>query len=164
MAETIEKVYRGCTIYYNDLREARSLPPFRTGCISTKWWWRVSEVEAAIDELLGPVEPLGEFRFDSWNPGALDYREIFIVGSAWPAVVRKVDVGEAVYAHYVVKNIGTESGEAKITVKDRDTGTVVKTWSLPELSPKARFKTSSPGALIGKMPARDWRLEFKVEP
>ncbi|GAI00359.1 unnamed protein product, partial [marine sediment metagenome] len=30
---------------------------------------------------------LGEFRFDSWNPGAFDYREIFIVGSAWPAVV-----------------------------------------------------------------------------
>lgn len=111
-----------------------------------------------------PPTELPEFRFDSWNPGALDYREIFIVGSAWPDLVRTVDVGEDVYAHYVVKNIGSLAGKATITVKDLDTGAVITTWSSPELAPNERFKTSSPGAYIGKMPARDWNLEFKVEP
>lgn len=105
----------------------------------------------------------GEFRFDSWNP-PLDAREIFIVGAAWPAVVRTIDAGEDVYAHYVVKNVGAEAGEAIITVKDLDTGSVITTWSIPELAPNERFKTSSPGAYIGKMPDRAWRLEFKVEP
>lgn len=106
---------------------------------------------------------VGEFRFDSWNP-PLDTREVFIVGSAWPALVRKVDVGESVYAHYVVKNVGSSAGKATITVKDLDTGATVKTWSSPDLAPKERFKTSGLGAYIGKMPGRNWRLEFKVEP
>ncbi len=106
---------------------------------------------------------MGEFRFDSWSP-PLDTREIFIVGSAWPALVRNVDLGESVYAHYVVKNVGASAGAATITVKDLDTGATVTTWSSPELAPNARFKTSGSGAYIGKMPSRDWRLEFKVEP
>jgi|GEM_PF-2872616 len=106
---------------------------------------------------------LGEFRFDSWNP-PLDAREIFIVGAAWPAVVRTVDPGEDVYAHYVVKNVGSVAGKATINVKDLDTGAVIRTWSSPELAPNERFKTSSPGAYIGKMPDRAWRLEFKGEP
>jgi len=107
---------------------------------------------------------LGEFRFDSWNPLVLDFREIFIVGSAWPAVVRPADVGENIYAHYVVKNVGAEAGEATITVKDLDTGSVITTWSSPELATNERFKTSGSGAYIGKMPNKEWRLEFKVTP
>ncbi|MBA7704060.1 hypothetical protein ES703_112858 [subsurface metagenome] len=124
----------------------------------------LSEMHTAIDTYLGeePVD-LGEFRFDSWNP-PLDTREIFIVGSSWPALVRKVDVGESVYAHYVVKNVGSSAGKATITVKDLDTGATVKTLSSPDLAPKERFKTSGSGAYIGKMPGRNWRLEFKVEP
>ena len=107
--------------------------------------------------------PLGEFRFDSWNP-PIDAREIFIVGSAWPTLVRTVDVGEDVYSHYVVKNVGIVAGKATITVKDLDTGALITTWSLPELAPNERFKTTSPGAYIGKMPSRDWSLEFEVTP
>lgn len=106
---------------------------------------------------------LGEFRFDSWNP-PLDTREVFIVGAPYPAVVRTADVGEDVYAHYVVKNVGASAGASTITVKDLDTGSIIATWSIPELAPNERFKTSSSGAYIGKMPTRDWRLEFKVEP
>ncbi len=107
---------------------------------------------------------MGEFKFDSWNPLGLDFREIFIVGSVWPAVVRIVDVGESVYAHYVVKNVGSVAGKATITVKDLDTGAVITTWILPELAPNQRFKTSGSGAYVGKMPSKYWRLEFKVEP
>lgn len=117
--------------------------------------WNLNFTFEAVD--------LGEFRFDSWNPPG-DTREVFIVGSAWPALVRLVDFGESVYAHYVVKNVGSSSGKATITVKDLDTGETVTTWSSPELAPNERFKTSGSGAYIGKMPARDWRLEFKVEP
>lgn len=105
----------------------------------------------------------GEFRFDSWSP-PLDLREVFIVGAAWPALVRKVDVDEHVYAHYVVKNVGSSAGAATITVKDLDTGATITIWSSPNLAPNERFKTSSPGAYIGKMPNRDWRLQFKVMP
>lgn len=106
---------------------------------------------------------MGEFRFDSWSP-PLDTREVFIVGSAWPALVRSADLGESVYAHYVVKNVGSSAGAATIMVKDLDTGATVTTWSIPGLAPNERFRTSGSGAYIGKMPSRDWRLEFKVEP
>lgn len=104
-----------------------------------------------------------EFRFDSWNP-PLDTREVFIVGAAWPEVIKVADIAEDIYAHYVVKNIGGSAGEATVMVKDLDTDLAITTWSIPELAPNERFKTSSSGAYIGKMPARNWRLEFKVEP
>lgn len=105
---------------------------------------------------------LGEFRFDSYSP-PLDTREIFPVGAPWPSVTKTYKPGDFVYVHYAIKNIGAEAGEAVITVKDLDTGSVITTWSIPELAPNARFKTSSPGAYVGKMPSKDWRLEFKVE-
>lgn len=128
-----------------------------------------SELESHIATRHPPEPPEpepepAEFKFDSWNPAGLDFREVFIVGAAWPAVVRKVNVGESVYAHFVVKNIGGVAGRVTITVKDLDTGSVVKTWIIPDLAPKARFKTSSPGVYIGKMPSTDWLLEFKVKP
>ncbi len=124
-----------------------------------------SEYEASKSETkVVSITELPEFRFDSWNPGALDFREVFIVGAAWPALVRTVDVGEDVYTHYVVKNVGSVAGKATITVKDLDTGSVITTWSSPELAPNERFKTEAPGAYIGKMPNRAWRLEFKVDP
>ncbi len=107
--------------------------------------------------------PLGEFRFDSYGP-PLDTREIFPVGAPWPSVTKTYKVGDPVYVHYCVKNIGSVAGKATITVKDLDTGAILTIWSIPELAPNERFKTIDSGAYVGKMPSKNWSLEFKVEP
>lgn len=110
-------------------------------------------------------EDLGEFRFDSYSP-PIDTREIFPVGAPWPAVTKLYDPGESVYVHYAVKNIGSAAGGAVITVTDLDEEPVetITTWIIPELSPGQRFKTAGSGAYVGKMPGRNWNLEFKVDP
>ncbi len=107
---------------------------------------------------------LGEFIFAAYTP-LLDLREIFPVGAPWPSVTKSYAVGEDVHVHYAVKNVArVEAGEATITVKDLDTGKTLQTWSIPELAPNERFKTIDSGAYVGKMPSKDWSLEFKVEP
>lgn len=108
---------------------------------------------------------LGDFRFDAYNP-PLDAREIFPVGAPWPSVAKTYKPDDSVYVHYAVKNVGATAGGATITVKDLDTEPVetIVIWSIPELSPGERFKTSGSGAYVGKMPSRDWHLEFEVTP
>ena len=106
---------------------------------------------------------LGEFRFDSYGP-PLDTREIFPVGAPWPSVTKTYKSGDPVYVHYAVKNVGAGAEKATITVKDLDTGAIITIWSIPELAPNERFRTTGSGAYVGKIPNRDWRLEFKVEP
>ena len=125
-------------------------------------WPQVTVFPLVFEFEEGEEPPAGEFKFDAYS--LTDWREIFIVGSSWPAKVRLADVGEDIYAHYVVKNIGDVAGKATITVKDLDTGAVITTWSSPELAPNMRFKTTGSGAYIGKMPNKDWSLEFKVTP
>jgi len=115
-----------------------------------------------LEEVAPPVgEP--EFIFAAYNP-PLDTREIFPVGAPWPSTTKKYKEGESVYVHYAIKNIGTAAGPAKIEVKDLDTGRVITTWSISELPAGYRYKTTGSGAYVGKMPAKDWRLSFKVTP
>ncbi len=113
------------------------------------------------------VVPVGEpdFRFAAYTP-PLDTREIFPVGAPWPSVTKAYDVGDSVYVHYCVKNVGDGVGTGLIAVKDADTGASLQTWAIPQLNPGERFKTlaSGSGAYVGKMPDKDWRLSFKVTP
>jgi len=99
---------------------------------------------------------LSEFAFDAWNP-PWELWEIKPVKSEYAE-------GESVYVMYCVKNIGETAGKSSITVKDLDTGATIATYSLAELSPNYRFKTSGSHAYVSKMPNRDWRLSFKVDP
>ena len=95
------------------------------------------------------------FAFDAWNPP-------FTLWEVKP-VKSEYNVDEGVYVMYCVKNIGDAKGRWTVTVKDLDTGVTVKTfWG--DLDPGYRFKTSGSHAFIGKMPARNWRLEFTVTP
>lgn len=104
------------------------------------------------------LAPPAEFRFDSYNP-PLDMSELFPTKTT--AIYKE---GESVYVHYAVINIGTVPGAGTIEVKDLDTGAVITTYNVPELPINGRFKTSGSGAYVGKMPNKDWRLEFKVMP
>jgi len=107
-----------------------------------------------LEEVVPPVgEP--EFRFDSWNP-PLDTRELFPIKTTYKT-------GETVKVCYVVKNVGTATGRWTIVVKDLDTGATIATW-YGDLNPGYRFKTPSTGATVRSMPAKDWRLSFKVTP
>ena len=112
--------------------------------------------------------PVGmpEFVFASYTPPT-DLREIFVVNTAWPSLVRKIKEGANVYVHYAVRNKGTaEAGVGKIEVKDLDTDAIVATYTTPTLQPGERFKTTGGGAFVGKMPAKvaGWRLQFKITP
>lgn len=121
-------------------------------------------VETKTIVLMLETVPVGEpiFEFDSWNP-PLDAREVFPAGAPWPSTERTYKEGETVYIHYCVKNVGPTAGKWTITVKNVDTGETLATW-WGNLEPGYRFKTSDPGANLGKMPAKDWRLSFKVTP
>ena len=99
---------------------------------------------------------LADFAFDAWNP-PWELWEVKPVKSEYAE-------GESVYVKYCVKNIGETAGKASITVKDITTGSTVTTYSLAQLAPNYRFKTSGSHAYVGKMPNRDWRLSFKVDP
>jgi len=101
---------------------------------------------------------VGNFVFDSYS-GAL-------FGWACFPVKDKYKAGEDVYIHYCVKNVGTAISPATVTVKDLDTGLIVITFSVPNLEPGYRWKTTEggPGAYVGKMPNRNWRLELTVTP
>ena len=112
-----------------------------------------------MEEVVLPAD----MRFDSWSPPA-DTREIFPTKAAWPSTTASYKPGDSVYVHYVVKNVGAGAGVGSIEVKDLDTGAVITRYTTPELAPGERFKTSASGAYVGKMPAKDWRLSFKVTP
>jgi len=108
--------------------------------------------------------PVGEeeFRFNAYNP-PLDPREVFPAGTSWPTMTKIYKVGTTVKICYKVKNIGTARGRWTITIKDLDTGATVTTW-YGDLDPGYSFKTPLTGASVGRMPAKDWRLSFKVTP
>lgn len=97
-----------------------------------------------------------EFVFDAYNP-PWDMNEISPVLSEYAE-------GANVYCKYAVKNIGGTAGGATIKVKDLDTGTTVATYSVPTLDPNYRYRTTGSHAYVGKMPSRDWRLEWTVTP
>ena len=106
-----------------------------------------------LEEVAPPVgEP--EFAFNAWS--LTDPRELFPIKTTYKE-------GETVKVAYKVKNIGTGAGRWTITVKDLDTGAVITTW-YGDLDPGYSFKSASTGATVGKMPAKDWRLSFKVTP
>lgn len=155
MGETYLGTYLGCEMWY-------MTPPhvpaslYRSACVPDTY-----TTPGALKEAIRKIH--GEFIFVAWNP-PVDTREIFAVTATWPSRTKTYKAGDSVYINYRVKNIGAEAGEAVITVKDRDTGAVITTWRLPELAPNERFKTSGSGAYVGKMPSKEWRLEFKVEP
>lgn len=113
-----------------------------------------------LEEVAPPVgEP--EFRFAAWS--LTDSRELFPAGAPWPSVTKEYKDGETVKVCYKVKNVGNAAGRWTITVKDLDTGAVKATW-YGDLDPGYSFKTPSTGATVGRMPAKDWRLSFKVTP
>ena len=99
---------------------------------------------------------LASFAFDAWNPPYTLW-EVKPVKSEYAE-------GESVYVMYCVKNIGETKGKGSITVKDLTTGAVVTTYTTADLAPNYRFKTSGSHAYVGKMPNRDWRLDFTVTP
>lgn len=113
-----------------------------------------------LEEVAPPVgEP--EFRFDSYS--TLDTRELFPAGTSWPTMTKTYETGDTVKICYKVKNVGTAAGRWTITIKDLDTGATITTW-YGDLDPAYSFKTPITGATVGKMPAKDWRLSFKVTP
>jgi len=117
-------------------------------------------ITLGLEEVAPPVgEP--EFRFNAWS--LTDTRELFAVGAVWPSSSREYEVGETVKVNYKVKNVGTATGRWTITIKDLDTGAIIATW-YGDLAPGYSFKSASTGATVGKMPAKDWRLSFKVTP
>lgn len=158
MGETFLGTYLGCEMWY-------MTPPhvpaalYRSAC--------VPDTYGTLDALKNAIKialAKGEFIFAAYTP-FIDTREIFPVGAPWPSVTKTYKPGDSVYVHYAVKNIArVEAGKPTITVKDRGTGSIITTWSIPELAPNERFKTSGSGAYVGKMPSTEWRLEFKVEP
>jgi len=99
---------------------------------------------------------LASFAFDAWN-APYQLWEVKPVKSEYAE-------GESVYVMYCVKNIGETAGKSSIAVKDLTTGAAVTTYSITSLSPGYRFKTSGSHAYVGKMPNRDWRLDFTVTP
>ena len=114
-----------------------------------------------LEEVEPPVgEP--EFRFNAYNP-PLDPREVFPAGTSYPTMTKTYKVGATVKVCYKVKNIGTAKGGWTITVKDMDTGATIATW-YGDLEPGYSFKSPLTGATVGKMPAKDWKLSFKVTP
>lgn len=120
-----------------------------------------------VKTLTVPVEAVvGEPEFVFAAYSATDLREIFVVGAAWPAIVRPIKTGEILYVHYAVRNrkAAGVAGVGTIEVKDLDTGAVVTTFTTPTLQPGEKFKTTGSGARVGAMPAKDWRLQFTVTP
>lgn len=99
---------------------------------------------------------LADFRFDAWNPPFTTW-EIKPVQSEY-------NEGATVYVKYCVKNTGDTKGKGSIKVKDLDSGDTVATFTTAELDPNERFKTAGSHAYVGKMPNRDWRLEWTVTP
>jgi len=122
----------------------------------------VVETKTLLLTLEEAVTP-AEFRFDSYEP-PLDTREIFPTKASWPFLAAAYEEGESIYVHYAVKNVGSGAGVAKIEVRDLDTGALITTYSVPSLEPNFRYKTSGDGAYVGKMPAKDWQISFKVTP
>jgi len=114
-----------------------------------------------LEEVAPPVgEP--EFGFNAYNP-PVDSRELFPAGTSWPTMTKTYKDGETVKVCYKVKNIGTAKGRWTITIKDLDTGATIATW-YGDLDPDYSFKSPITGATVGRMPAKDWRLSFKVTP
>lgn len=113
-----------------------------------------------LEEVAPPVgEP--EFKFNAWS--GTDPREVFPAGTSWPTMTKKYKTGDTVKVCYKVKNVGDGLGRWTITVKDLDTGATITTW-YGDLDPGYSFKSASTGASVGKIPAKDWRLSFKVTP
>ncbi|MBA7716428.1 hypothetical protein ES703_125501 [subsurface metagenome] len=100
---------------------------------------------------------LGEFEFVAWS--LLDRREIITLDINGD----RYDSGMTVKVKHKAKNFGDGASKAVIEVRDADTGDFVTTYGSADIIP--------PGAIwrvdaveIGKMPKKDWRLEFKVTP
>jgi len=91
------------------------------------------------------------------------YSGVPLTPSAFP-VKSSYAVGESVYIHFCVKNVGNKASTATVTVTDLDTGAVITTYSIPITDPGWRWKTSGSGAFVGPMPNKNWRLQLKVEP
>jgi len=70
--------------------------------------------------------------------------------------------GDPVHANIKGKNNGNVSAGASIVVKDLDTGVEVKRIGTEVVAPGAIFTVAA--VLIGTMPSKDWRLEFKMTP
>lgn len=106
-----------------------------------------------LEEVEVPVgEP--EFRFNAMS--FTDPRELYPIKTTYKD-------GETVKVVYKVKNVGDATGRWTITVKDLDTGATIAEW-YGDLAPGYSFKTPTTGATVGRMPAKDWRLSFKVTP
>ena len=105
----------------------------------------MSEVRNVIINLA----PLGagDFAFTTLKPVKTEYQE-----------------GESVYVEYAVKNNGTIASKANIRVKDIETGVVLTNYSVPEIQPGYSYHTTGSHAYVGKMPNKDWKLQFYVAP
>lgn len=72
--------------------------------------------------------------------------------------------GDSVYVKITVKNNGTVAGGATIVVKDAGTGATIDTYSTPEVQPGYSWATSGSHAYVGKMPNKNWALQFVLTP
>lgn len=72
--------------------------------------------------------------------------------------------GDSVYVKYTVKNNGTLSSGASIVVKDTATGATLTSYSVSEIPPGYSFTTTGSHAYVGKMPNKNWSLQFVLTP
>jgi hypothetical protein len=89
----------------------------------------------------------GSFNFTTLAPVKSEYAE-----------------GESVYVKYAIKNNGSAPSGAGIVVIDRDTGTKLQTYVIPEMQPGYTFSTTGSHAYVGKMPNKNWNLSFALTP
>ncbi len=114
-----------------------------------------------LEEVAPP--PVGEPKFIFISYSGTEPREVFPASTRWPTLTKTYKDGDTVKVVYRVKNTGNAPGRWTITVKDLDTGITVATW-YGDLDAGYSFKSALTGATVGRMPAKDWRLSFKVTP
>ena len=90
---------------------------------------------------------VGNFAFTQLEPVQSSYKE-----------------GDSVYVKYTVKNNGTIASGASIVVKDAATGATITSYSVSEVPPGYSFATSGSHAYVGKMPNKNWALQFVLTP
>ena len=118
----------------------------------------VVETKTLTIRLAEVAPPVGEpdMRFNAYNP-PWELREILAKKTEYAP-------GESVRVKYKVKNVGDAEGVGTVVIKDADTGATLQTYLSGTLAPGYSWRTADVGVEVGKMPAKDWRLSFKVTP
>ena len=89
----------------------------------------------------------GAFNFTQLEPVQASYKE-----------------GDSVYVKYTVKNNGAVASGASIVVKDAVTGATLTSYSIPDIAPGYSFATTGSHVYVGKMPNKNWSIQFVLTP